>query len=113
MRIVFHGANPAYEGEDFSQVRDASGLLITQELFRKADAGGGFVEYLWPNFDLPGNPDSPKVGYARYMTIGNTKLVIGSGFYPPQDVPVAPVAAQLLLAALLLAGGAYRRWRQP
>ena len=75
--------------------------------------GGGFVEYHFDNPDVEGDEEegSLKVGYALELTFedDDRKLVIGSGFYPASDVPVAPPLAYLILAALLAGAGFLRR----
>ena len=107
---LFHGANQSLEGQDLSDLEDKNGVRIVEELIRVANEGGGFVEYLFDNPDVLGDEEdgSSKVSYATLLTIGGTPLIIGSGFYPADAVPLAPPLAQLLLAALLVGGGAYR-----
>ena len=58
---------------------------MTEELLAAVAAGGGFVEYLWPNPEVEGDEEtgSPKVAYAAPLTIGDLDLVVGSGIYPP------------------------------
>ena len=61
-------------------------MLSNEELLAAAPAGGGFVEYLWPNPAVEGDEEtgSPKVAYATVLTIGSTPLIFGSGIYPEQ-----------------------------
>ena len=110
---VFHGGNKTIEGQNVWEWEDKNGVKYTQELLREAAGGGGFVEYYFDNPNVTGDEEegSLKVGYATELDLGGTTLVIGSGFYPADAVPIAPPLAQLLLA-LLLGGGAYWRWRQ-
>ncbi len=73
------------EGTDLSDFTDAEGVRINEELIAAATAGGGFVEYLWPNPAIEGTEEteSPKLGYAALLSIGDLDLVLGSGIYPP------------------------------
>ena len=53
------------EGKDRSQSKDSQGVLYMQEMFKAADAGGGFVNYSFPK---PGeSTDSPKRTYVGYF----------------------------------------------
>ena len=83
--MFFHPALPHLEGQDLSGLTDSQGVKVTEELLAAAEAGGGFVEYLWPNPEVEGDEEtgSPKVGYATYATIGGREFVFGSGIYPP------------------------------
>lgn len=111
--IRFHGARRDLEGVDLYNDRDKTGKLYVRELIRAAQAGGGFVEYYFDNPAVVGDEEegSLKVGYVKLVDIGGERRFIGSGIYPADPVPVAPPLALLALGALL-AGGAYRRWRQ-
>lgn len=82
---VFHAAFPEFEGQDFLDIVDARGVQVTKELLAVAGAGGGYVEYLWPNPAVEGDEDtgSPKVGYAATVTLAGQDFVIASGIYPP------------------------------
>lgn len=111
--IRFHGAREDLEDVDLYNRRDKTGKLYVRELIRAAEAGGGFVEYYFDNPAVVGDEEegSLKVGYVKMLDIGGERRFIGSGIYPADSVPIAPPLALLALAALL-AGGAYRRWRQ-
>ena len=53
------------EGKDRSQNKDSQGVMYMQEMFKAADAGGGFVNYSFPK---PGeSTDSPKRTYVGYF----------------------------------------------
>ena len=79
----FQAPDPSIEGLDRSQLEDLNGVKIVQELLRVAEAGGGFVEYLWDNPAIEGDEEhgSPKLAYAIPVSVGETPLVIGSGIY--------------------------------
>lgn len=82
---VFNAATPELEGTDLSDFTDVEGVRVNEELIAAAAAGGGFVEYLWPNPAVEGDEEtgSPKLGYAALLSIGDLDLVLGSGIYPP------------------------------
>lgn len=109
----FHAANQSLEGRNLYDNKDRNGVYYVRELIAAAEAGGGFVEYLFDNPDVQGDEEegSPKVSYAVALDLAGEKLLLGSGYYPALPTPVAPPLALLALATLL-AGGAYRRWRQ-
>ena len=83
--VLFHAARQELEGQDLSDLEDAEGVRITEELLAAAAAGGGYVEYLWDNPALEGDEatGSPKVSYAAPLALGSRELAIGSGIYPP------------------------------
>ena len=64
------------EGKDLGGNKDVNGLLYVQELRKQAQAGGGFVEYV---FDKPGKGDQPKIAYSTM--IPGTDMWIGTGVY--------------------------------
>ena len=81
---VFHPIKPELEQQNLTDLTDANGVKIIQELMIVADEGEGFVEYLWDNPDVQGDEvlGSVKVGYAEKFVIGGVPYFIGSGFYP-------------------------------
>ena len=109
--VDFHAANMSLEGTSLWDSEDLNGVKYTQELIAAAEGGGGFVEYLFDNPDVEGDEEdgSPKVGYAELLTFGDKSLMIGSGFYPATNTPLAPPLAYLILAALLAGAGLLRR----
>ncbi|PKN39991.1 MAG: histidine kinase, partial [Deltaproteobacteria bacterium HGW-Deltaproteobacteria-18] len=83
------------EGKDLGGAKDVNGLPFVQELRKQAQAGGGFVEYV---FDKPGKGDQPKIAYS--MMIPGTDLWIGTGVYIDNIAEAqAAVAADLESAA--------------
>jgi methyl-accepting chemotaxis protein len=68
--------SPATEGKDLGEAKDVNGLFFVRELQRVAQAGGGFVEYV---FAKPGAGDQPKVAYSTM--IPGTDMWIGTGVY--------------------------------
>ena len=72
-----HGAKPQLVGKDLSQMKDANGVLLTQELIKAAKAGGGFVHYLWekPSKKEPAEKLSYSGGLDKW------RWLVGTGFY--------------------------------
>ena len=90
--IVFHGANPALDGQNMIDLEDHNGVKMIQELIAAAAAGGGFVEYYFDNPAIDENGDgellgdpigSPKIAYALPVTDPQTgmEFIMTSGFY--------------------------------
>ena len=75
----FHGANPAREGTNNYEQEDANGVKIVQELVAAAQAGGGWVHYLFDNPAVEGPDESPKVSYAAPIEIQGNSYYIGAG----------------------------------
>ena len=67
---------PENQGKDLGSLVDKNGVRVIAELHDRADAGGGFVEYVWPK---PGAGDQPKLSYAEM--IPGTDMWIGTGVY--------------------------------
>ena len=64
-------------GKNMLATRDANGLFVVKELIKKAQAGGGFVQYVMPM--LGGVQSKPKLSYAA--PIPEWKWYIGAGIY--------------------------------
>ena len=88
----FHAANQSLEGRNLYDNKDRNGVCYVRELIAAAEAGGGFVEYLFDNPDVQGDEEegSPKVSYAVALDLAGEKLLLGSGYYPALPTPVAP-----------------------
>lgn len=86
--ILFHAANKSLEGQNLYENVDLNGVKYVQELIKAADAGGGYVEYLFDNPEVDGDEEtgSPKVGYVELITVpylnNGQPSIIGSGIYP-------------------------------
>ena len=91
--VLFHGANPALDGQNLIDLEDPNGVKPTQELIAAAAAGGGFSEYYFDNPAIDENGDgellgdpigSPKISYATPITDSQTgmQFTLLSGFYP-------------------------------
>ena len=85
--FFFHGANPSLEGQNLYDLEDLNGVQFVQELLAAAEAGGGYVEYLFDDPLVEGDEEtgSPKVSYAETLSSPDFQdgqpFVIGSGFY--------------------------------
>lgn len=64
------------QGKDLGELKDPNGVYIVREMYKKASAGGGFVEYIWPK---PGAGDVAKLSYAEM--IPGTSMWVGTGVY--------------------------------
>lgn len=71
---VAHGDNIGLIGRDLINLKDQNGLLIVQALLKKAQQGGGWVDYLWLG--------SPKSGYVEKVSDRWGEYIIGSGYHP-------------------------------
>lgn len=63
-------------GKDLGGLVDKNGVRVIAELRDAANAGGGFVKYIWPK---PGAGDQLKISYAEM--IPGTSMWIGTGVY--------------------------------
>ena len=83
--------NEKIEGKDLADTKDVGGIFFVRELQKQAQAGGGFVDYV---FAKPGKGDQPKVSYATM--IPGTDMWIGTGVYVDNIAEAkAKVAAEL------------------
>ncbi|RRJ85381.1 methyl-accepting chemotaxis protein [Aestuariirhabdus litorea] len=74
---VAMGPNPALEGKDLSNLKDANGQYVIKDLIAIAKRGGDFYTYLWPK---PGSEETePKLSYA--IGLDKWKWMLGTGFY--------------------------------
>ena len=63
-------------GKDLASTADSRGVHYVSELYKAAQRGGGFVDFVFPK---PGAGDVFKLGYAE--AIGGTPFWIGTGVY--------------------------------
>ena len=70
-------ANRSLEGKQLGDLADTNGVKFVAELTKKAIAGGGFVQYLWPK-KKDADPE-PKLSYSKM--IPGTDWWIGTGVY--------------------------------
>ena len=74
--VVTVPPSPDLRGQDLSDTSDENGVFFVQELAAAAQAGGGFVNYV---FEKPGAGVQPKVSYAQM--IPGTDFWVGTGVY--------------------------------
>ncbi|WED23572.1 methyl-accepting chemotaxis protein [Vibrio sp. JC009] len=64
-------------GENFWNLKDKKGLLLIQDIVKKAKNGGGYTTYYFPK---PGSDEPlPKLSYSIYEP--QWDIIIGTGFY--------------------------------
>ncbi|SLM28272.1 McpA3 [Desulfamplus magnetovallimortis] len=68
--------SPQNVGKDLGHITDKNGVKVIKELWKQAENGGGYVNYIWPK---PGSGDTPKISYA--IMIPGTQYWIGTGVY--------------------------------
>ncbi|MFC5523056.1 cache domain-containing protein [Polaromonas jejuensis] len=74
---LMHPRLPDLEGHSQWELRDSAGAPIIQQLVRQAQAGGGFVDYMW-NRPSTGR-DERKLGYVELVP--EWGWVMGTGLY--------------------------------
>lgn len=76
-RVVSHGANPNWVGNDYSRLKDPTGKLIIQEMVKIIKAGRyGWIKYKW--FHPATKKITPKLGYVEQV---DETWWLGSGIY--------------------------------
>ncbi|MFZ2267271.1 MAG: methyl-accepting chemotaxis protein [Azonexus sp.] len=76
-KYVLFPTKPEFEGQDKSDMKDANGKLLIQDLVSAGKAGGGFVEYWFPKAGQ--QTAEPKISYAQQFPQWN--WVLGTGIY--------------------------------
>lgn len=74
--VITVPTNKSVTGKELSGVKDKNGVYYVSDLYKNAERGGGFVEYV---YNKPGKGLQPKLGYA--MMIPGTDMWIGTGIY--------------------------------
>jgi two-component system NarL family sensor kinase len=75
--VLMHSRQPELVGRNLLQLRDAQGRPTIQQLLAQAQAGGGYVEYLWRK---PSNGQmAPKLGYV--VMLEPWGWMVGTGLY--------------------------------
>ncbi|GAB4534948.1 MAG: cache domain-containing protein [Roseibium sp.] len=72
---VAHGANEKLIGKNLSDLKDADGKKFVGELISTGKAGGGWVDYRWPN------PVSKKIEQKSSVVQAAGDFVCGVGIY--------------------------------
>ncbi|HEV2601598.1 MAG TPA: cache domain-containing protein [Candidatus Babeliales bacterium] len=84
--VVAHGENQSYIGQNHYNQTDDSGFYYVRELIKKAESGGGFVDYKMKN--------SFRSTYVELVDLGIEKFVIGAGLYPISKEDTAQLLAK-------------------
>ncbi|KQV49548.1 histidine kinase [Pelomonas sp. Root1217] len=76
-RVLMHSRQPELIGQNLWELRDPQGRPTIQQLIAQAQAGGGYVEYLWrkPSSSLL----APKLGYV--VAVPQWQWMLGTGLY--------------------------------
>lgn len=74
---IAHATQPDLVGKNLYDHQDAKGKYVIRELSKKAQGGGGFVEFYWQK--LADKTEYKKIGYVEM--IPGTNFFIGSGVY--------------------------------
>ena len=97
--IVVHGANPALNGKDLTDMKDPHGVYLFQEMVKVSkEKGEGFVNYMWPK---PGSDKPvPKISFVKlYKPWG---WIVGSGIYVDDvDGQVSSLRWQILIPTVV------------
>jgi len=72
---VAHGANEKLIGKDLSNLKDADGKKFVVELISIGKAGGGWVDYRWPN------PVTKKIEQKSSVVQAAGDYICGVGIY--------------------------------
>jgi len=76
-RVLMHSRQPELLGQNLWALRDARGQPTIQRLIAQAQAGGGYVEYLWRK---PSSQQmAPKLGYV--VALPEWNWMMGTGLY--------------------------------
>ncbi len=73
--MLAHPMNPGLIGKNLINLKDSDGVLFTQNFYKKAKAGGGWVDYKWTN------PVTKVIDRKSSYVIWQDNLLIGCGIY--------------------------------
>lgn len=79
--MIMHPAAPQLVGTDVSDIADANGLRIFEEMVEVAETGGGFVEFQWARSRQPEPAD--KIAYVEPFEPWG--WIIGTGIFVEDD----------------------------
>jgi len=82
---VAHGGNPTLVGTNMLEAKDDDGMLYVKEMIKKAEDGGGWVNYKEKN--------AFRSAYVEKLNMGTEQYIIGSAIHP-----ISKVETMLLLA---------------
>ncbi|HET7864388.1 MAG TPA: cache domain-containing protein, partial [Burkholderiaceae bacterium] len=75
--VLMHSRQPELVGRNLWDLRDPQGRLTIQELIARAQAGGGYVDYLWRKPST--GQVAPKLGYV--IALERWHWMLGTGLY--------------------------------
>jgi two-component system NarL family sensor kinase len=106
-RSLMHSRQPELVGQNLWELRDPQGRPTIQRLIERAQAGGGYVDYLW---NKPSSRQlAPKLGYV--VALERWNWMVGTGLYL-DDIQAAiaqldrEAASHIGTTLLLIAGTA-------
>jgi two-component system NarL family sensor kinase len=75
--VLMHSRQPELVGRNLRDLRDPQGRPTIQELLARAQAGGGYVDYLWRRPST--GQVAPKLGYV--IALERWRWMLGTGLY--------------------------------
>lgn len=75
--VIAHGGNPSLVGKNLLSMKDPNGVMVIQELVKRAKDGSGWLDYMWEY--PPTGRIEPKSGYVEKV---DDTWWLGSGLYP-------------------------------
>jgi two-component system NarL family sensor kinase len=107
--VLMHSRQPDLVGQNLWELRDPQGRATIQRLIAQAQAGGGYVEYLWRKPST--GQIAPKLGYV--VALPRWHWMVGTGLYlddihaaeAQMDRQVSANIRQTLLWIAVIAGG--------
>ncbi len=90
--MLMHPIMDKMEGRELMSLQDVNGKRFFVEFVSAAQAGGGWVEYMWPK---PGSREAVrKVSYILPAKIDGKDVVVGCGIYDVNDEELAKLNAR-------------------
>jgi methyl-accepting chemotaxis protein len=106
-KMLMHPYKPELNGKNLSETKDPTGKALFLEMIQvsKANADGGFVNYMWPAPNAPKEaPPIPKISFVKLYP--NWGWIVGSGIYIQDvDAVVMGIVQSLMfqfIAAMIL-----------
>ena len=90
--MLMHPIMDKMEGRELMSLQDVNGKRFFVEFVSAAQAGGGWVEYMWPK---PGTKEAVrKVSYIMPAKVDGQDVVVGCGIYDVSDEVLATLNAR-------------------
>src|ERR1044071_3146483 len=81
-------AQPSLEGKNFIDQKDVNGTFFIREIIETAmKQGSGWVDYYW--YKPGSNTPARKHSYVRKVEFAKDIYIVGSGFYPAEEIKVS------------------------